>query len=212
MAMCRKGGFSVLLMMLLLGTGFQALAQEEGGQGDMPEEPDWEAPASDLYSAGDITLNLNLGVNFPLFLVNTGGEPRPVDKLKLGFMGGLGVDYFFTSGWFVGGEFEGMFMRTISGNTLFMVPIGARLGYQFVAGPIEIPLSLTVGFNIQSLLSWNYFGFFVKPQVGVFWRFDLDWSVGINAGWWWVPQWTSVPSQNMDGHFLELTLSAHYHF
>jgi hypothetical protein len=59
----------------------------------------------------------------------------------------------------------------------------------------------------------DYFGLIVKPSASAFFRASSDFSFGLNAQWWWVPQW---PKDNwdkrVDGNFIELTLSVRYHF
>jgi hypothetical protein len=102
-----------------------------------------------------------------------------------------------------------MFAQTLAKNYLFVVPIGLRAGYQFIAGRFEFPLSLMVGFAPQKYLEDGYFGFFMKPAVSAFWRFNPDWSFGVKTAWWWVPQWAE---NTVYGNFLEITLSARYHF
>jgi hypothetical protein len=102
-----------------------------------------------------------------------------------------------------------MFAQTRAENFLFLVPMGMRFGYQFILGRFEFPLSLLAGFAPQTYLEKNFFGLFVKPSASAFWRFNPDWSFGLNAAWWWVPQWAS---QTVHANFLELTLCARYHF
>jgi hypothetical protein len=80
-----------------------------------------------------------------------------------------------------------------------------------------------VGAAPQQRLDGSYFGLFVKPSAGVFFRFNPDWSFGINASFWWVPQWTSVRDDpgmvnrhsraiNIHGFFLETSIGVRYHF
>jgi hypothetical protein len=104
-----------------------------------------------------------------------------------------------------------MFAATKGENVLFIVPMGLRIGYQFILGRFEFPLSLMVGGAPQKELDFGYFGLFLKPAASIFWRFNPDWSFGLNTAYWWVPQW---PKNGPDvyGNFLELTLSARYHF
>jgi hypothetical protein len=104
-----------------------------------------------------------------------------------------------------------MFAPTKGENVLFIVPMGARVGYQFVLGHFEIPLAFTIGFAPEKYMEKNYGGLFMKPAASLFWRFNPDWSFGLNAGWWLVPQW---PENGRDvfGHFPEVSLAARYHF
>jgi hypothetical protein len=98
---------------------------------------------------------------------------------------------------------------------LYMIPFGLRVGYQFVVNRFEFPLSLMVGAAPQRKLEEGYFGPILKPGASAFWRFNADWSFGLNAAWWFVPQWPKPESgvrHSVYGNFLELTLSARYHF
>jgi hypothetical protein len=133
----------------------------------------------------------------------------------------LSGSYFLNSHVFVGGGVQGMFIPTIGENMLYIVPMGAHIGYEWVHGRFEFPLSLMAGWAWQMYLDHLYFGFFAKPQISVLFRAFNDWSFGLNAAWWFVPQWgtkttddTGEVAKGNDavGNFLELTLMAQYHF
>ena len=104
-----------------------------------------------------------------------------------------------------------MFSSTRGGNMVYIIPFGAKVGYQFVFRRFEFPLSLFVGAAPQKYLEKGYFGLVMKPGASVYWRYNPEWSFGLNGVWWFVPQW---PKNGYDvyGNFLELTLSARYHF
>jgi hypothetical protein len=105
-----------------------------------------------------------------------------------------------------------MFAGTLEKNMYYAVPFGVRAGYQFLWGRFEFPVNLFLGAVPQKYRDKGYFGLILKPGASAFWRFNADWSFGLNLAWWWVPQWTDAPSENVQGNFLELTLSARYHF
>jgi hypothetical protein len=185
---------------------------EEGG-GEIPIESDWSGLMPDLYARGDQTLTITLGVLFPTVFTGKGELVGDLhDKIKIGGAGSLAYNYFLNSHLYVGGEVGGMFARTLGKNMIFLVPFGIRVGYQFVLGRFEFPLALMIGGAPQKYLDEGYFGFFMKPSASVFFRFNPDWSFGLNNAWWWVPQWTSNSSENVQANFYELTLSARYHF
>jgi hypothetical protein len=52
----------------------------------------------------------------------------------------------------------------------------------------------------------------MKGGGAVYFRFNSDWSFGINANWYWLPQWTNERSKNVDGNIVDILLSARYHF
>lgn len=205
--------FSPLLILLLfpyLTIGAQeAPAPKEGGA--LPIESEWTGPSPALYNRGDQTFIINLGTVFPLFLASGNGASMDAN-MGIGGAGSLNYNYYFNGSFALGGEFGGMFTATIGQNMFFIMPFGLKLTYQFIAVPFEFPLSLMIGAASQSYLESNYFGLFVKPGVSFYWRYSPDWSFGVNAQYWWVPQWTSDEATTVFGNFLETTISARYHF
>ncbi|MDR1908674.1 MAG: hypothetical protein LBQ35_02035 [Spirochaetaceae bacterium] len=209
MSIPKKAIFPAAL--LLLAAPFLLAAQEQS-PGEIPVEPDWIEEDLGLYVRGDKIFSMSLGVLFPtLFLNERGGGYT--GNINLGGTGSLGFFYFFTGHWFLGGEVQGMFASTLGENMLYIIPIGVRGGYQFYLGPFEFPLSLMIGMAPMTHLATNYLGLFLKPEVSAFWRFNSSWSFGVNTGWWFVPQWPKgQPARDRYANFLELTLSARYHF
>jgi hypothetical protein len=225
-------GFRRVLSLLLLcflscAVAFTAFAQEEdqeeeGGDSDeFPIESEWTGPLPDRYAPGDRMFTVAVGALFPIVFLDESGSAYD-SQIKPGLsLGAIGLNFFLTSGFFVGGEFSLGFSWTIN-EILFQLPFGARLGYQFTLNSprlpsllnrFEFPVSIMVGLYSQSYLSKNYFGLFLKPEVAAYFRFNSDWSFGVNVGWWWVPQWPESGSQhNRYGNFLNTTLSARYLF
>ena len=214
----------ILILFLILSPIF---AQEEAW--DEPEEKEeeetpalptieseWFQYEATLYTRGDRTFSFTLGVVFPTYF--SGIEDGDIGMRTLGGSGSLGFTYFLTSNIFVGGELTGMFSFTRRGNSLFIIPFGASVGYQFVYRRLEIPVSLMVGGAPQLYLETNYFGPIFKPGVSLFWRMNADWSFGLNTLWWIIPQRSRGRDRELGapdrviGNFLELTLSARYHF
>jgi hypothetical protein len=211
--MPKAGAFFLLL--LLLGGGFVFTQEEEeedpGTEEGPPIESDWSDYMPSLYSRGDQTFIISLGLIFPVvFLENRAAITH--NLFPVGGTGYLSYNYFLSGNIFLGGEVGVMFDSTLRKNTLFIIPIGFRGGYQFILNRFEFPLALTIGFAPQRYLDLNYLGFFLKPSASAFFRFNPDWSFGINTAWWWVPQWTAEKDKNVDGNFIDLTLSARYHF
>jgi hypothetical protein len=130
--------------------------------------------------------------------------------LSVGGFGSLAFNYFVTPKVFLGGELSGMFSATRGGNMLYLIPFGFRVGYQFLYRRFEFPVSLMIGAASQRYLEKGYFGPILKPGASVFWRYNPEWSFGLNSVWWFVPQWPRN-GNNSFGNFLELTLSARYH-
>jgi hypothetical protein len=213
--MLKAGAF---FLVLLLGLGIPPLsAQEEGEPGtgedeEIPIESEWDVYMPDTYTRGDQTFIISLGLDFPTVFFNRGRLINHNFTPPLGGTGSLAYNYFFGPHFFVGGEIGGMFNYTLSESTVFIIPIGIRAGYQFVVKRFEFPLTAAIGIAPQRYLSEGYFGMFLKGGASVFFRFNPDWSFGLNSNWFWLPQWTSEPSKNVDGNMVDLTLSVRYHF
>jgi len=176
-----------------------------------------------LYARGDQLLNISLGITVPLIFIGDKGIINH-NLSGVGIVFSLAYDHFLNPEFSIGGEVNAMGSLTKGRNFFYIIPFGIRAGYQLslyrfnnlpsVWRRLEIPFSLTVGGVAYSYLDneQNYFGLFVKPRAGVFFRFNQDWSFGVNTAWWWLPQWTRDSSKNVYGNFMEITLSARYHF
>jgi hypothetical protein len=210
----QKAGAFFLLLLLVQGP--LIFAQEEddqdpGFEEEIPIESDWSGYMPSLYSRGDQAFIITAGTIFPVVFLQNGAAITH-NIFAVGGTGSLSYNYWFDSHFFVGGEIGGMFGSTLRKNTFFIIPIGIRGGYQFILQRFEFPLALTIGIAPQKYLELGYFGFFVKPVVSAFFRLNPDWSFGVNTAWWWVPQWPRETEKRVDGNFIDVTLSARYHF
>jgi len=206
--------WSFFLIVFLFLPVLYVAGQEASPPDENPSSPPIESGQTDytpaLYSRGDKNFVITLGVLFPAYF--TGKEiDGPGIGLSLGGTGSLAFNYFLGPHLFVGGQVGGMFASTRGKNMLFIVPFGAQVGYQFIFHRFEFPLSFMIGAAPQKRLQDNYFGLILKPGASVFWRFNPDWSFGLNGMWWFLPQWPKN-GYNAYGNFVELTLSARYHF
>jgi hypothetical protein len=200
--------WSLFLIFFLLLSGLSAQEEADDPFGPSPPiDSDWD-DYNTVYTSGDKTFHFTMGTVIPTIFI--GAENNDIG-LSVGGTITLAYQYYLTPNIFLGGELTGMFSFSRRGNALFIVPMGIRLGYQFILGRIEIPISLMVGVAPQKYLEKGFFGFILSPGASVFWRFNPDWSFGLNGVWWWAPQWPKN-GPTVYGNFLELTLSVRYHF
>ncbi|MDR2515787.1 MAG: hypothetical protein LBC88_00225 [Spirochaetaceae bacterium] len=196
---------------------FPLFAQTEG---EIPAEPDWIVENINSYARGSMVFTMSLGVTFPvLFLDNQfkpyHGHAESVfpGNINVGGTGFLSISYFLSPHWFLGGTLQGMFASTIRETMLFMIPLGIQGGYQFVAGPVEFPLYLMFGISPKSHGDAGNLSLFIKAGAAAFLRFHSNWSIGINAAWWFVPEWPKEGAdKNRYGNLVETTLAVRYHF
>lgn len=199
-----------IIRSLLAAALFSAIVTGATAQDGLPIDSDWDAYKPSLYTRGDQTFSVGLGTIFPTVFF---GEDGTIDSnINMGGMGYLNYNYFINSNIFLGGELGGMFASTLGRNMVFIVPFGFRAGYQFVVGKFEFPLSLMLGAASQSYINEKYFGLILKPGAAVYWRPHPEWSFGLTTNWWWTPQWVKEEGQDVFGNFLDVSLSARYHF
>ena len=203
----------IILILLLVFLPVLLYSQEDDGQdGDPSVEEDWDIYETGLYTAGDQLLSISLGVVFPAVFVSNGKVIDHNFTPPVGGVGSLAFNYFLGAHVFVGGEANFLFIPTLGQNTSYYVPFGLRAGYQFNIWRLEFPLTITLGMALHKYLNLGYFGFFMKGGAAAYFRFNSQWSFGLNAAWGWYPEWTSNSSENVDGNMVDLTLSARYHF
>jgi len=207
----------VIILFILIAFPFFLGAQEDN---DPDFEPDWVEPNIYAYSSGDQTFVISLGLTFPTIF--TGNDGRIGDmkfRPKLGGTGILNYNYYIHPYFFIGAEVSGLFIHTLRKNTLFIVPIGVKIGTQLILWRFEFPVTFSLGMAWHSYLNILYFGMYLKAGLSVYFRATSNWSFGIASDWAWFPQWTkndkaSRPdnTRNINGNFVHLMLSARYHF
>jgi hypothetical protein len=193
-------------------------SEDDEYEGGINIESDWSR-AANLYNSGDQFIGINLGLVKPLFFIEQ-EEGYLKTQMRLGGFLSLTYNYFLDPHWYLGAELGGMFTSTVGKNMFYIVPIGFSGGYQLIWNRFEFPFSLLLGFAPQVYSQMTYFGFFSKLAAGIFYRFNSEWSFGLNTSFWWVPQWTkkSRPFKdhsdaiNIHGFFWENSLGVRYHF
>jgi len=230
----QKVRFFLLLMGLcwFSGQGAFLYAQEEQEQeqeqeaeetdddpyseGDISIETDWDGYVTELYSKGDQTFTISLGVIFPTVFHNYKPEIIEHNWFPVGGAGSLAYTHFLNSHFFLGGEIGVNFNYTLGKNTIFIVPVGIRTGWQFLLHRFEFPITLTVGIAPEKYLSFDYVGLFAKLGASGFFRFSPEWSFGLNADWNWYPQWPkkneNPEAKDIYANIVGVTLAARYHF
>jgi hypothetical protein len=167
------------------------------------------------YTLGNQMLMINGGFFIPLFFQSLSGEINSTN-LTLGGVGSIQWSAYLNNEMTLGVEGGGMFSFSPNGRTLFMLPVTLRYSYILQSYPFEFPLSLAAGFNFTRLDRQFNILPIVKPGVSVYWNYSLDWAFGVNFIYWWSPniyQGPEPPKNNSRfGNFLEITLSALYHF
>lgn len=167
------------------------------------------------YTLGDQMLSINLGLFIPLFFHPFDGAVMSTG-LTIGGVGSLQWQAFLNNNLSLGLELCGMFSFSRNLDVLFMLPITARISYTFRSFPFEFPIYLGAGVNFSRHEDMFKIDPILKPGVSVFWNATSEWAFGLNVVYWWIPQiyLGDLPraSQGGFGNFMEITLSALYHF
>ncbi len=206
-----------LLPILLLVVFFVFVSFPAVGQENAPAQPPAaEKPAAPeggpQYSLGDQTFAVTLGGFIPLFFMSW--QPATFNtQLSPGGLGFLQWQAYVSPSIRVGADLGGMFSFDVNLMPLFELQLVARGSYVFSLYPLEIPVSLGIGATLVSYQGNTTFDPIIKPGVSVFWVFNSSWSFGLNVVYWWDMMFnTTAPDHSRVGNFLEISLSALYHF
>ena len=175
---------------------------------------DNQAPAASQYSLGDQTMSINAGLFVPLFLLPSGvvllsGNPS---QLSLGAVGSLSWAAYVTPVIRLGVDVAGNFTLSPNSNVLLMLPFIIKAAYVFSFYPFEVPISFGVGMNIVKYTSLSSIDLLLRPGASFYWIYNSSWSFGLNAYYWFDGQFNTSPGNTRYGNFLEISLSALYHF
>jgi len=178
-------------------------------------EPETDRYIPDKYARGDQVVTISIGAAFPVLFYNGNGD-KITHKITPPVGGSLSLayTYFLGAHFFIGAEAGFITAFTLSENAVFLIPIGARAGWQFAIRRFEFPLYVAIGIAPQKYLDFGYFGMYLKGTIAGFFRYNPNWSFGLNADWTWFPQWPKNKKKNeeVNGNFIGVSLSARYHF
>jgi hypothetical protein len=175
--------------------------QEEISEGQDGTDPEYVVRVN---QKGDQYILFSLLVAVPL-------HPAP-NKLYVGGEGVLGYMYFLNSQLAVGGTLDFGYHGTVGSNVFYYVPISAKITYQPTWRRFEIPLSMSIGGAFENYQDRTYFGLSLKPEAGLYFRFNAAWSFGGGVGLLILPQWYKEKANNYTGIVIDVGVSARYHF
>jgi len=207
----------VLIFFLLICFTVLLYSQEQEDEEEQIVQPERDYNYLRPVS-GDQVIIMSAGTIFPVLFIYSDPETEK-NKPEWGNfkppVGGnlyLSYNYFLTPNFFVGGEVSFLFISTLGLNTAYFVPLGIRAGYQFSVWRLEFPLSFSVGMAWHRYLDLGYYGLYLKAGASAYFRFNEDWSFGLNSAFGWFPEWTNDKKKNVNGFIVDLTLSVRYHF
>jgi len=193
---------ALLALLLAFGATSGAIAQDEN---------------IDIYGIGDQTFSINAGTILPLFIFGVDGNAYGgFSKLSLGAAGSLRWGTFLNNEMTIGVDVGGMFAITKLDRVLVMLPVSALYTYALRFYPFEVLFQAGLGVNFTKLVDDLYIGPVLKPGASFYWNYSGEWSFGIQAEYWFVPEiyfGKNIPAeQSAFGNFLGITLTTLYHF
>ncbi len=164
------------------------------------------------YSLGDQTLSINAGMFLPFFFLETASGNFGGSNLSIGGVGSIDWVAYLAPKVRIGASIGGTFTFDPNWTALLMVPIVAKVSYLIQFYPWEIPLTFGAGMNILKYADQSTIDFLIKPGTGILWTYNSSWTFGINLNYWWDMQFAKDPTQSRIGNFMEVSLSAFYHY
>lgn len=163
--------------------------------------------ASDkFYKKGDTMFSFTAGPSVPAFIYKWGDSTFKAGfdtNLKLGGIGGINFDGFFSEDLSAGLEIGYNFNYVIDDNIFTNVPIALVLKYYPIQnGKIDIPLSVGAGINFGMLNGDTLISLFTEAKLGFTYFINNNWGFGFDAGLYMMPHFNYVASkQDSNGLF-----------
>lgn len=173
------------------------------------DEEEQAVMALPIHSLGDQTLSISAGVFIPLFFQAFTGQYLPM-TLKVGGTGTLQWNAYLGPYFRMGIEVSTAFCMDPNKNPLVMLPITIKGAYVLNVSRFEFPFFLSAGINIIRYQEWSHVDLVFKPGFAAYWRYDANWSFGVNCTWWLDMQFAGADSMMLNA--LEVTPSVFYHF
>ena len=179
----------ITLLALLLAFSFSLVAQE-AEQDNITENPEVEVPAEQPQPENDdeFVYKLNQPGDWFVKVGVNGGFPVQPATMNFGLDLNLGFYYFLAPFFAVGGDIAFDYNPTVGEKVFYCIPFMAKALVQYTIGKFEIPFILGFGGAIERHNSNSYFGMIIKPEIGLFYRFNADWSIGGTFGTSILPQ------------------------
>ena len=196
----------ILSIAALLFLGCSLLFAQADDAGEIPTDEGSEESEVTfdyrLLKAKDNFVQLNLGLSIPA---------RP-EQLEVGGEVSIGYTYMLTDHISLGGEACFSYNSTIGKNVLYFIPLLFTGGYHFAIGDFELIGSVSLGGAFENYLDRSYFGLVAKPEIGVYYKFFTEWSIGLSAGLFVLPEWYRDSSKNYTCLVPDIRLGAKYIF
>lgn len=174
--------------------------------------------AASYYDAGSQRFKLGLGFMYPVSVTHFDtndtkfGIGEGNTNLKLGGGGSISYQVFSSQRLAIGGEIGYSFNKIIDDTLMSNVPILFKATWFPVSGDIDIPISVGAGISYLSASEGSsLFTLMATADIGVDYYFNPHWGVGLNIGYWIVPElYPANKEKNGLGTFAPATITLTY--
>jgi hypothetical protein len=181
---------------------------------ETPEDGDAEEEvitSMNPFLPGEQTIGISAGLQIPAFLLPKTGEGA--SNLKLGGSFGFSYQYFLYRGFALGGDLSASYNTTISGLSVFILPLGVTASYWWTKLPFEFQIFGEAGVYMMRENHQGIIDPMAKFGVGAYWRLSSGWAVGLRPTFWFIPElhYGEYKSLTQYGGFVDAALTAVYH-
>jgi hypothetical protein len=209
----------ILILALFASLASMALAAQAGAEAAAPADaaPEGKSlPAGAMernpYRPGDGLFSIQLGADWPLFMMSM--SDGSIGPTNLFWGGTLSLRYmsFVQKGFALGGEMGAAFnLDYTKRRTLYTVPFTFEALWYLVRMPFEFPVGMGVGVALLNLGEYYRGDLILKPEAGAYYRVNPSWSFGITVSYDFIFDFFAADfTQSQYGNFLDLKVSALY--
>jgi len=195
---------------------------ESGTAADSPSkgiQAGQQAIEDNPYTPGSQLITIAAGAQVPLFILDdsftvvNNNDKIALSHMYLGACFTFGYQYFMKKGLSIGGTLSGSYNQTMSGLSLFILPLSFKAAYWWSLLPFEFTASAELGGQMMRYNGSGMFGAFARAGGAGLYRINSLWSVGLELNYWFVPEIHSgdYTSLTRYGNFLEVAALAVYH-
>jgi len=166
-----------------------------------------------LYMRGDTHIQLNLGMFFPLFAGGFNFQNISALTLNPGFNIGANVDVHLDNNLKMGGGIVFLTAQGINAVQANFITLNFRTIYEFHVFGWSFPVGGSAGIQIGSYGESFAINPILRPEAGVFYSFNRQWSIGATAAWGitFEPVFNNM-NRSRIGNMFEVMLSGRYYF
>ena len=174
----------------------------------------WDDEDFLYYERGNQNFSFAAGTKLPLFTYFPVTNETDTEKFTFaGWYGSIGWERFLSSSFALGGELAYSSNGIVNGRRLVQVPVMFTARWYTLQNQFDIPLTLKAGGVFNSLNDEGdqaYLGPILAPSVEFLWKALDAWSFGIEASYWFTPEFYfgDKRDQTAIGNFLTIAVTA----